>query len=567
MLKAPAAWLLGIWLLVGAFAGLPALAQDTVSTADIQFTPVEEAAPAAKATDTATAPAAASRAATSATASPAAPATPASQPAAPAPAQSSLWVTFLAGLLGGFAAVIMPCIFPLLPMTVSFFTKRSGTRARGIRNALVYGASIIVIYVALGLLITVLFGADALNNLATNGIFNFFFFLLLVVFGASFLGAFEIMLPTAWANKMDEKADKGGLLGIFFMAATLALVSFSCTGPIIGTLLVQAASMGQLLGPAVGMFGFALALAMPFTLFSLFPGWMTSLPKSGGWLNSVKVTLGFLELALALKFLSNVDLAYHWQWFDREVYLTLWVVIFGMMGLYLLGKLRFSHDSELPFITLPRLFLSIIVLAFTLYLVPGLWGAPLRAVSAFLPPQDTQDFDLYTPTLLAPAGGSAAPAASTAPHKYAELFHAPLGLPAFFDYDEGMAYARQVGKPVLIDFTGHACVNCRKMEANVWPDKRVLPLIRDKYVLIQLYVDDKTELPAAEQTVSKFSGKIIRTIGNKYSDLQASRFNTNSQPYYVLLGREGQVLVPPQGADYEPANFVSYLESGLKAYH
>jgi thiol:disulfide interchange protein len=571
LLKAPAAWLLGLWLLVGAFAGQPALAQDTVSTADIQFTPVEEATPAAKATDTTATAAtpATSPAAQASTATEASPASEASQPAqaAPAPVKSSLWVTFLAGLLGGFAAVLMPCIFPLLPMTVSFFTKRSGTRARGIRNALVYGASIIVIYVALGLLITVLFGADALNNLATNGIFNFFFFLLLVVFGASFLGAFEIMLPTAWANKMDEKADKGGLLGIFFMAATLALVSFSCTGPIIGTLLVQAASMGQLLGPAVGMFGFALALSLPFTLFSLFPGWMASLPKSGGWLNSVKVTLGFLELALALKFLSNVDLAYHWQWFDREVYLVLWIVIFGMMGLYLLGKLRFSHDSDLPFITLPRLFLSIIVLAFTLYLVPGLWGAPLRAVSAFLPPQDTQDFDLYTPTLLAPAAGSGTAAAtSTAPHKYAELFHAPLGLPAFFDYEEGMAYAKQVGKPVLIDFTGHACVNCRKMEANVWPDKQVLPLIRDKYVLIQLYVDDKTELPAAEQTVSKFSGKTIKTIGNKYSDLQASRFNTNSQPYYVLLGREGQVLVPPQGADYEPANFVSYLQSGLKAY-
>ncbi|MGI4759431.1 MAG: protein-disulfide reductase DsbD family protein [Janthinobacterium lividum] len=569
MLKAPAAWLLGLLLLIGVFVGQPALAQDTVSTADIQFTPVEEAAPAAKATDsvTAVAPTTASPATATTAASPAEAATPASQPGAtPAPVKSSLWVTFLAGLLGGFAAVLMPCIFPLLPMTVSFFTKRSGTRARGIRNALVYGASIIVIYVALGLLITVVFGADALNNLATNGIFNFFFFLLLVVFGASFLGAFEIMLPTAWANKMDEKADKGGLLGIFFMAATLALVSFSCTGPIIGTLLVQAATMGQLLGPAVGMFGFALALSLPFTLFSLFPGWMASLPKSGGWLNSVKVTLGFLELAFALKFLSNVDLAYHWQWFDREVFLVLWIVIFGMMGLYLLGKLRFSHDSDLPFITLPRLFLSIIVLSFTLYLVPGLWGAPLRAVSAFLPPQDTQDFDLYTPSLLAPAGGSAVAPASTAPHKYADLFHAPLGLPAFFDYDEGMAYAKQVGKPVLIDFTGHACVNCRKMEANVWPDKQVLPLLRDKYVLIQLYVDDKTELPAAEQTVSKLSGKTLKTIGNKYSDLQASRFNTNSQPYYVLLGRKGNVLVPPQGADYEVENFVSYLNSGLKAY-
>jgi thiol:disulfide interchange protein len=575
LLRANAAWLLGLWLLLGASAGQLAHAQDTVATDDIEFTPVETTAPAAKAadatkaTDSATAPAVASPAAASdAATATAAPANqPATTPAAPEPAKSSLWVTFLAGLLGGFAAVLMPCIFPLLPMTVSFFTKRSGTRAKGIRNALVYGASIIVIYVALGLLITVVFGADALNNLATNGIFNFFFFLLLVVFGASFLGAFEIMLPTKWANKMDEKADEGGLLGIFFMAATLALVSFSCTGPIIGTLLVQAATMGQLLGPAVGMFGFALALALPFTLFSLFPGWMASLPKSGGWLNSVKVTLGFLELAFALKFLSNVDLAYHWQWFDREVFLVLWIVIFGMMGLYLLGKLRFSHDSDLPFITLPRLFLSIVVLSFTLYLVPGLWGAPLRAVSAFLPPQDTQDFDLYTPTLLAPAGGSAAaPTTDTAPHKYAELFHAPLGLPAFFDYDEGMAYAKKVGKPVLIDFTGHACVNCRKMEANVWPDKQVLPLLRDKYVLIQLYVDDKTELPAAEQTVSAYSGKKIKTIGNKYSDFQASRFNTNSQPYYVLLGREGNVLAPPQGANYEAENFVSFLNSGLKAY-
>jgi len=564
----PAAWLLSLWLVMGLLSGLPALAQDTVSTADIDFTPIE--APAAKA------PAAAAQ-------QPAAPAQPtastaattqgstatAAAPAAPrqAPADTSLWVTFLAGLAGGFAAIFMPCIFPLLPMTVSFFTKRSGTRARGIRNAFIYGLSIIVIYVALGLLITVLFGADALNNLSTNGLFNFFFFLLLLVFGASFLGAFEIMLPTSWANKMDEKADEGGLLGIFFMATTLSLVSFSCTGPIIGTLLVQAASMGQLLGPAVGMFGFALALALPFTLFSLFPGWLSSLPKSGGWLNSVKVTLGFLELALALKFLSNVDLAYHWEWFDREVFLVLWIVIFAMMGFYLLGKLRFSHDNEVTFIALPRLFLAIITLAFTLYLVPGLWGAPLKAVSAFLPPQDTQDFDLYTPTLLGNAAGSAAaPAADATPHKYAELFHAPLGLNAFFDYDEGMAYAQKVNKPVLIDFTGHACVNCRKMEANVWPDKQVLPLIRDKYVLIQLYVDDKTELPAAEQRVSTYSGKTIKTIGNKWSDMQASRYGANSQPYYVLLGRDGKVLATPQGADYEPANFVHFLSGGLQAY-
>jgi thiol:disulfide interchange protein DsbD len=570
--RSHAAWLVGWWLTLGLLSGLPALGQDTVSTADIDFTPMEAPAPAAQA------PAAATQ-------QPAAPASPAASPATtpkaheatattvapaaprPAPAKTSLWVTFLAGLAGGFAAILMPCIFPLLPMTVSFFTKRSGTRARGIRNAFIYGLSIIVIYVALGLLITVLFGADALNDLSTNGIFNFFFFLMLLVFGASFLGAFEIMLPTSWANKMDEKADEGGLLGIFFMATTLSLVSFSCTGPIIGTLLVQAASMGQLLGPAVGMFGFALALSLPFTLFSLFPGWLSSLPKSGGWLNSVKVTLGFLELALALKFLSNVDLAYHWEWFDREVFLVLWIVIFGLMGFYLLGKLRFSHDSEVSFIALPRLFLAIITLAFTLYLVPGLWGAPLKAVSAFLPPQDTQDFDLYTPSLLGgTASPAAAPVADAAPHKYAELFHAPLGLNAFFDYDEGMAYAQKMNKPVLIDFTGHACVNCRKMEANVWPDKQVLPLIRDKYVLIQLYVDDKTELPAAEQHVSTYSGKTIKTIGNKWSDMQASRYGANSQPYYVLLGRDGKQLAPAQGADYEPANFVRFLGTGLQAY-
>ena len=567
--RRPAAWLLALWLLLAAFGA--AQAQDTVSTKGLNFTPAAAApapaTPTAAPADTAglvfteAAPAAATPAA--APARPAATARAAGASAPPA-VPVSLWITFITGLLGGFAAVLMPCIFPLLPMTVSFFTKRSGTRARGIRNALVYGLSIIVIYVALGLLITVLFGADALNNLATNGVFNFFFFVLLVVFAASFLGAFELTLPSSWVNKADTQADKGGLLGIFFMAATLALVSFSCTGPIIGTLLVQAASTGQLLGPAVGMFGFALALSLPFTLLSLFPGWLSSLPKSGGWLNSVKVVLGFLELALALKFLSNVDLAYHWEWFDREVFLVLWIVIFALLGFYLLGKLQFSHDSPLPFVTLPRLFLAILVFAFTTYLVPGLWGAPLNAVAAFLPPQTTQDFDLYTPTL--GGGRSAAVGPARTPHKYGEIFKAPLGLDAYFDYDEGMAAAAAQHKPVLIDFTGHACVNCRKMEANVWPKPTVLPLIRDKYVLIQLYVDDKTELPAAEQTVSKFSGKQLKTLGNKWSDLQASRYNSNSQPDYVLLGPGGRLLSPPEGADYDPAIFRAYLESGLKAY-
>jgi thiol:disulfide interchange protein DsbD len=560
MLSAGRAWIALVWVVISLSAVQPLWAQDTISTDDIEFTPVDQTPAVAPADTAKVAPQSATvdtAQATTVDESVVAVA------ATTEPVRDSLWVTFLAGLVGGFAAIFMPCIFPLLPMTISFFTKQSGTRAKGIRNALIYGVSIIVIYVALGLLITVIFGADALNDLSTNGIFNFAFFLLLVVFAASFFGAFEIMLPTSWANKMDAKADQGGLIGIFFMAATLALVSFSCTGPIIGTLLVQAASMGELLGPAIGMFGFALALALPFTLFSLFPSWMTSLPKSGSWLNSVKVTLGFLELALALKFLSNVDLAYHWQWFDREVFLVLWVIIFGMMGFYLLGKLRFSHDSELTSISVPRLFLSIISLAFALYLIPGLWGAPLQSVSAFLPPQQTQDFDLYTRSL---GASPVAESESATPKKYGDIFEAPLGLNAFFDYEEGMAYARKVNKPVMIDFTGHACVNCRKMEASVWPKPDVLKRLRNDYVLIQLYVDDKTALPTAEQRVSSYSGKTIRTIGNQWSDLQASRFNTNSQPYYVLLDDNGKELVPPQGADYKPENFVKFLDSGLKAY-
>ncbi len=549
-----------VWVVISLSAVQPLWAQDTISTDDIEFTPVDQTPVVAPADTAKVAPQSATSDTAQATT---ANETAVAETATPEPVKDSLWVTFLAGLVGGFAAIFMPCIFPLLPMTISFFTKQSGTRAKGIRNALIYGVSIIVIYVALGLLITVIFGADALNDLSTNGIFNFAFFLLLVVFAASFFGAFEIMLPTSWANKMDAKADQGGLIGIFFMAATLALVSFSCTGPIIGTLLVQAASMGELLGPAIGMFGFALALALPFTLFSLFPSWMTSLPKSGSWLNSVKVTLGFLELALALKFLSNVDLAYHWQWFDREVFLVLWVIIFGMMGFYLLGKLRFSHDSELTSISVPRLFLSIISLAFALYLIPGLWGAPLQSVSAFLPPQQTQDFDLYTRSL---GAYPVAESESATPRKYGDIFEAPLGLNAFFDYEEGMAYAKKVNKPVMIDFTGHACVNCRKMEASVWPKPDVLKRLRNDYVLIQLYVDDKTELPTTEQRVSSYSGKTIRTVGNQWSDLQASQFNTNSQPYYVLLDNNGKELATPQGANYEPENFVKFLDSGLKAY-
>jgi thiol:disulfide interchange protein len=484
------------------------------------------------------------------------------QPLATAPAtagKQSLWTIFILGVLGGFAAFLMPCIFPMVPMTVSYFTKKEVTKRKGVINALIYGLSIIIIYVVLGLLITVFFGADALNVLSTNGVFNFFFFLLLVAFALSFLGAFELVLPSSWVNKIDSKSDKNGLGGLFFMAGTLALVSFSCTGPIVGTLLVQAATMGQLLGPAIGMLGFAIALAIPFVLFAMFPAWMKAMPKSGGWLNSVKVVLGFLELAFSFKFLSNVDLAYHWNWFDREIFLSLWIVISALLGLYLLGKLKLPNDSEVKHVSTSRLILSIITLSFTVYMIPGLWGAPLKSISAFLPPMSTQDFVMS-------AGSAPAVNHNSGNHKYGEIFHAPLGLDAFFDYDEGLAYAKKVNKPIFIDFTGHACVNCRKMEAAVWPDKEVLSRLSNDYVVIQLYVDDKTDLAIAEQTVSKYSGKKIETIGNKWSDLQASRFNANSQPFYVLLDANGDLLVQPKGADYDPKSFTQYLDSGLEAF-
>src|SRR6185312_1970828 len=459
----------------------------------------------------------------------------------PAVQPASGWTIFLEGLAGGLAALLMPCIFPMLPLTVSFFTKGAGKRGAA-RKAAIYGLSIVAIYVALGLAVTATFGAGALNNLSTNGIFNMAFFLLLVLFAASFLGGFELTLPASWVSKIDARSSRHGLIGIFFMATTLALVSFSCTGPIIGTLLVQTATTGALLGPAVGMLGFSVALALPFTLFALFPGWLSRLPKSGGWLNSVKVVLGFLELALSLKFLSNVDLAYHWHWFDREIFLVLWIVIAGMLGMYLLGKLTLAGDSNLLFVSVPRLFLAIVVLAFTVYMIPGLWGAPLKSIAAFLPPQDTQDFDLYTPTLTV-ARGKAVTEVEDFPQtiKYADLFHAPLGLHAFFDFKEGLAFAKKVHKPVLIDFTGHACVNCRKMEATIWPDNAVLALIRDKYVLIELYVDDKTALPVSEQYTSAFSKRLVTDIGALNSDIQASRFNSNSQPEYVLLDDTGQL--------------------------
>ncbi|CDT09949.1 Thiol:disulfide interchange protein dsbD [Sphingobacterium sp. PM2-P1-29] len=479
--------------------------------------------------------------------------------------KKSLWGIFLAGLIGGFAALLMPCIFPMLPLTVSFFTKQSGSRANGISKALLYGLFIIIIYVALGMIITILFGSDALNALSTNGVFNFIFFLLLVAFAASFFGAFEITLPSSFVNKMDAKSDKGGLVGLFFMAFSLSLVSFSCTGPIIGTLLVEAASKGERLGPAIGMLGFSIALAIPFGLFAMFPSLLKSLPKSGGWLNSVKVVLGFLELALALKFLSNVDLAYHWNWLDREVFLSLWIVIFGLMGLYLIGKIKFSHDSELKFLSVPRTFLSIVVFSFVMYMIPGLWGAPLKSISAFLPPSATQDFDLS-------AGiANASPAHSDGKvKKYAEIFHergTPKGFDPYYDYDQALETAKELKKPVLIDFTGWNCVNCRKMEANVWTDPNVAKLLKEGFVMAELFVDDRTELPVEEQIISAYSGKKIKNIGNKNSDFQASKFNSNSQPLYVIVDTEGNVLVPPSGANYDPVEYAKYLQSGIGAFN
>lgn len=543
-------------LTVSVQAASPKAAPDSVNTADLQFTSITS--------DTAVA-----------TTKPVVKMAPSNHKAdkiagmaIPAKTPLSLWAIFITGFIGGLAALLLPCIFPMLPLTVGFFTKRHANPKKGILDAAIYGLSIILIYVGLGMLITVVFGADALNALSTNGIFNFVFFLLLVVFASSFFGAFEITLPNRWANKAEENTDKKGFTGIFFMAAALALVSFSCTGPIIGTLLVQAATSGARLGPAVGMLGFSIALAFPFVLFALFPSWLNNLPKSGGWLNSVKVFLGFLELGLSLKFLSNVDLTYHWHLFDREVFLVLWIVIAALTGFYLLGKLKFGHDSDVSHISVPRLFLAIIVLSFSVYMVPGLWGAPLKSIAAFLPPQASQDFDLYTPGL---SGGNSSAVKTISPdqtpHKYADLFDKPLNLNPFFDYKEGVAYAQKVHKPVIIDFTGHACVNCRKMEASVWPDKKVLPLLKDSYVLIQLYVDDKTELPAEEQYVSTFSHRKITTIGGLNSDIQATRFNTNSQPYYVLLNPATETaLVTPEGADYNPESYYRYLESGINLF-
>ncbi|GGH09594.1 DUF255 domain-containing protein [Sphingobacterium alkalisoli] len=477
----------------------------------------------------------------------------------------SLWGIFIAGLIGGFAAFLMPCIFPMVPLTVSFFTKKSGNKTQAVTQALLYGIFIIVIYVALGMLITIAFGPEAMNQISTNGVFNFLFFLLLVVFAASFFGAFEITLPSSFVNKIDSNSDKGGLLGLFFMSASLAVVSFSCTGPIIGTLLVEAATKGERLGPAIGMFGFSLALAIPFVLFAMFPSMLKSLPKSGGWLNSVKVVLGFLELALALKFLSNVDLAYNWQLLDREVFLSLWIVIFGLMGLYLIGKIRFSHDSPLAYLSVPRTMLAIIVFSFVVYMIPGLWGAPLRSIAAFLPPIGTQDFDVS-----AGIGTSNNHNADAVNRKHYTHFHSRATIKGFYpyyDYNEALAAAQEQQKPLLIDFTGWTCVNCRKMEADVWSNQEVKNLINNEFILVELYVDEHDlSLPESEQYVSPQTGKKINTVGKKNTDFQITQFRSNSQPLYAIVDSKGELLVPTSGANYDIEKYANYLKSGIEAY-
>ena len=469
--------------------------------------------------------------------------------------QKDLSKIFILSFLGGLAALLTPCVFPMIPMTVSYFTKQSKSKAKGIKNALIYGISIIVIYVVLGLLVTKIFGADALNALSTNVIFNVVFFLILVIFAFSFLGAFEIMLPNSWANKIDKQADRGGLIGIFFMAMALAIVSFSCTGPIVGTLLVEAASKGGI-APLVGMFGFSLALALPFMLFAMFPGWLNSLPRSGGWMNSVKVSLGFLELALALKFLSNADLVLQLGWLQREVFIALWIAIFGTWALYLLGKIQFPHDSAISKISVGRGMLAVLVLAFTIYMIPGLWGAPLKLLSGLTPPISYSE----SPKGF---GGSAVTSVTELPEGAKE---GPNGMIAFKDYDKGIEYAKQVGKPVLLDFTGYACVNCRKMEDHVWTDEKILPILKNEVVLISLYVDDKKELPESEQYISETTSKKIKTIGNKWSDYQIKRYQANAQPYYIILDSEGNDLNTPVGYTPNVDEYKNWLESGLSKF-
>ena len=473
----------------------------------------------------------------------------------------SMWALFFIAFISGFAALLTPCVFPMIPMTVSFFTKQSKTKAQGIANAIIYGLSIIAIYVALGVGVSSVFGADALNNMATNVYFNIGFFILLIVFAASFLGAFEIQLPSSWTNKSVEAEGKGGLIGIFFMAFTLALVSFSCTGPIVGTLLVEAASGGYM-GPIIGMLGFSLAIALPFALFAAFPGWLNSLPQSGGWLNSVKVTLGFLEIALAFKFLSNADLVMQTHWLERELFIAIWIMIFGLLTMYLLGFLKFAHDSDLKYVSVGRLSAAILTGTLTLYMIPGMWGAPLKIINAFPPPMQYSE---------SPYGvGNSQGGNAISAHEEDGQHLGPQGILVFHDYDMGMAYAKKINKPVVLDFTGHACVNCRKMEEQVWSAAHVKNTLANDVVLISLYVDERIDLPKEQQYETTMAGKTkkVKTTGDKWMVLQANSYGTNSQPYYVFLNHdERQMVEPANYQDYGTVDlFTDWLDRGLQEF-
>jgi thiol:disulfide interchange protein DsbD len=478
--------------------------------------------------------------------------------------RKSFWGTFITGLLGGLLALLTPCVFPMIPLTVSFFLRNANNKARAFRDAMFYGLTIVFAYVVLGLAISMIFGSDALQNLAVNQWFNLFFFALLVFFAASFFGAFELTLPSSWSNALDQKAEKtGGLIGVIIMGLTFVLVSFSCTGPIVGSLLVEAATSGDVLSPAIGMLGFSLALAIPFSLFAIFPSAMQSLPRSGGWMNAVKVVLGFIVLAFALKFLATADAAAQWGILDREVFIVLWIAIFLLLGLYLIGKIKFAHDSDLKYLSVPRLILAVLAFAFVFYLVPGLWGAPLKAVSSFLPSPVTQDFDLSRAAI---SGSSTASVDGI--YTGLSVKPGPHGLMTFTDYDEAMAAAKKAGKPLFLDFTGYTCSNCRKMEANVWSDQQVLQMLANDFVIVALYTDDRTRLPEEEQFRSSAFGteRLIRTVGEKKRVFQVERYKTNAVPYYIIIDHDENALTPGYGYDSSIPGFLEFLNSGKEKF-
>ena len=481
--------------------------------------------------------------------------------------KKSLWGWFFVAFGAGLLALMTPCVFPMIPMTVAFFMNDAKSKAKARMEGVTYGLSIIFIYTVIGTIVAITLGANFANFLSTHWIPNVFFFLIFLFFAASFFGMFEITLPSWMITKADQKADKGGFLGAFFMAFTLVLISFSCTGPIVGYILVASAG-GKVIMPVIGMFGFSLAFALPFTLFALFPSWLTNLPKSGGWLNAVKVVLGFLELAFALKFLSIADQTYHWHILDREVYLAIWIVIFLLMGFYLLGKLKFAHDSEVKHVSVPRLLLAIITFSFVMYMVPGMFGAPLKALSGYMPPESSLDFDL-TRLIAEDAGTNTATSDNKElceTPKFSDFLHLPHNLKGYFDYDQALRCSKQQNKPLFIDFTGHGCVNCREMEANVWSNPEVLKRLKNNYIVVALYVDDRKDLPQSDWVTSTYDGKVKNTVGKKFADFQITRFKVNSQPYYVLLDTKGELLNKPKAYDLNVDNFIRFLDDGVAAF-